>query len=442
MNISLKKFFFSSRFLSIKKNLTISFVLKFFSLFYLFAIPKIILLNFDTKIYGVFLTVIAISIFFELLDIGLGTNLRNNIVTLNILKNKKPLRKYISTTYFLIVLISIFSIIVFIFTKDYLNWSFFFNETDHQKYNINYLVNFFIIYSILSISLRNLNQIFFSIHSSYLVDLIDLLAKSIFFFLLIFSYFEKFKINFNFLFYYYMFSYLFIYLISNIIFFIKFKLYRPEIKFISLNKINKYFNNSFQFFILQIGAIIFVYSDRIMISKNFSTYEVTNFFIVGQIYFVLFAIFNFLTFPFWSSYTDAYFKKDIIWIKNSIYFQLIIFFIFIILGYFIFIFSDQIINIWIGNDFSFNSTLSFSWYVLILLKCLSLIFVSFLNAINELKSQIIVSIIIIIFNIPLSLFFALNLNFGSTGILYGSISCIILAIIVQISLYISRMKIN
>ena len=442
MNVSLKKFFFSSRFLSIKKNLTISFMLKFFSLFYLFAIPKIILLNFDTKIYGLFLTVISISMFFELLDFGLGTNLRNNIVKLNILKNKKPLKKYISTTYFLIIFISLFSIIAFIFIKDYLNWSYFFNEKDYQKYNINYLINFFIIYSILSISLRNLNQIFFSIHSSYFVDLIDLLAKSTFFFLLILSYFEKFEINFNFLFYYYIFSYVFINLVSNVIFFIKFKLYRPEIKFISLTKINKYFYNSFQFFILQIGAIIFFYSDRIMISKNFSSSEVTNFFITGQIYFVLFAIFNLLTIPFWSSYTDAYFKKDIKWIKNSIYFQLIIFFIFIIIGYLIFIFSDQIINIWIGNDFSFNFTLSFSWYVLILLKCLSLIFVNFLNAINELKSQIVISIIIIFFNIPLSLFFALNLNFGSAGILYGSISCVILAIIVQISMYIHRIKIN
>ena len=101
-NLIYKKFFNSARFLSIKKNLFNSIIIKFFSIFFLFGIPKIILLNFTSETYGIFLTLISLSAFFYLFDLGLGNNLRNNITRLNIIGNKKLLNEYISTTYFLL----------------------------------------------------------------------------------------------------------------------------------------------------------------------------------------------------------------------------------------------------------------------------------------------------------------------------------------------------
>jgi len=439
-NLIYKKFFNSARFLSIKKNLFNSIIIKFFSIFFLFGIPKIILLNFTSETYGIFLTLISLSAFFYLFDLGLGNNLRNNITRLNIIGNKKLLNEYISTTYFLLISSSALFLMIFFFIKDYLDWSYFFRREDLNYYNINDLVNFFIIYSVGTIILRNFNQILLSRHTSYLVDVIDLVSKLIFFLALLFTYLYKFKIDINFLLLFYILSQLITYIISNLIFFIKFKAYIPNFRNISFKKICNYLNNSIKFFILNLGAVIFFYSDKIIISKLFSNEDVANFFLNGQIYFLLLNSFNLLTTPLWSSYTEAYYKKDIKWIKISMKIQLFILILFIFLGILIFIFSDLILKLWLGTDYTFDQMLSFSFMTLILLRCLSTIFVNFLNGISELKSQIYISAIVIFFNIPLSLFFVLKLNLGLSGVVYGSCICVIISIIFQIKIFNNKLK--
>ena len=63
---------------------------------------------------------------------------------------------------------------------------------------------------------------------------------------------------------------------------------------------------------------------------------------------------------------------------------------------------------------------------------LNVIFTNFLNGANIIKFQVYLGLFTMLSNIPLSIYFALNLDFGPKGILIGSICCVTISLIVKI----------
>lgn len=432
----------SKRLKSIKKNYIFSLLLKIVSFFLFFAIPKIILLNVSSDTYGLFIFILSVGAFFNLLDLGLGNTLRNKITVLKSQNKIYEITKYTSTIYFfLIIFSSIFLILLFVFWND-IKWEFLYSQNNYDKFEINYIVNLFVFYSILSITLKNINYLLYSFHKSYLVDAIDVFAKLIFFILVLFFYILDMDAQLRSLVLAQIFSYLLVYITSNLIFFLKKELVF-EFKSFSFLYLYKTLYNGIGFFILQISALILLFSDKILVSKYFPSYETTSYFLIGQLYIFQIMFFTFLNQPLWSSFTDAYFKKDKNWIYRTIIIEIFILFIFAIFSSLIYLFSKEILGFWVGNDVNFDRSLSFYWFIYMILRSGNLIFTNFLNGANILKIQILVAIIITVINIPLSIYLALNLNMGSKGILLGTIICISFSLITKSALTILNInKIN
>ena len=101
----------------------------------------------------------------------------------------------------------------------------------------------------------------------------------------------------------------------------------------------------------------------------------------------------FLT-PFWSASTEAYMKKDIVWIKNAIkkYNRLNIGLL--LVGCVMLALSSTIYRLWIGEGkVSINFYLSLWGFIYFALTMFSSIYVSFLNGINALRIQFIACIL-------------------------------------------------
>lgn len=219
MLLNLQNFIKNKHFNNVKKNLFLSVIIKFFSVILLFAIPKIILLNLDSDSYGLYLTIISISMFFTFMDFGLGNNLRNKIIQLDTLNLKNEINQLISTTYLLLFINIIFLLSIFFLIKGFINWFYFFEDSNLDSSYINKLINIFIFYVISTILLRNLNYILYAKHLSYFVDLIDVSSKLFFFIILFFIYYQNIYIDISVLIYSHIISYLFVNLIANIFFF-------------------------------------------------------------------------------------------------------------------------------------------------------------------------------------------------------------------------------
>jgi len=435
MQFKIKNYLSSKRIKSLKKNYLFSLIIKIISLFLFFAIPKVILLNVSSNIYGLFIFILSLGTFFNLLDLGLGNALRNKITILNSQNKIYETTKQISATYyFLLLFSSIFLIFLLIFWYD-IKWEFLYDQKDYDKFKINFIINLFVFYSIFSITLKNINYLLYSFHKSYLVDAIDVFAKIIFFVIVLFFYILDINVQLISLVFVQIFSYLLVYTFANILFFLKKELkFKFNFKFFSFLSLYKTLYNGIGFFILQVTSIILLFSDKILVSKFFPSYEITNYFLTGQIYIFQVMFFTFLNQPLWSSFSDAYFKNEKNWIYKTIIIEMFILFVFVIFSALIFLFSKEILELWVGNNVNFDLNLSFYWFIFVILRSGNIIFTNFLNGANILKIQILIAITIAIINIPLSIYLAINLNMGSKGILLGTIICIAFSLVVK-SLY-------
>ena len=138
-----------------------------------------------------------------------------------------------------------------------------------------------------------------------------------------------------------------------------------------------------------------------------------------------------ITMPFWSAFTEAWFKNDILWIKKTIN-QLILFWVGLIIVFiFLFLFSNEFYSLWIGNQYIIQKELSFSLGLYFLFLSFSGIFTMFLNGISDLKFQISVTIIQIILFLPMTLFFikmgykmiSLSISLDIITLIGGSFMC-------------------
>jgi O-antigen/teichoic acid export membrane protein len=207
---------------------------------------------------------------------------------------------------------------------------------------------------------------------------------------------------------------------SIYVFFYKLKIYKPSIALVDFTIPKKIFKNSLNFFILQISMIIMMSTDYIIISQLYGPEKVTTYHIAGKYYSLLLVFFIMITTPMWSSYTDAFLKKDFTWIKKVIKSQEIIFCLMIFICIIMFLVSDFIFSIWVGDLIFISTLLSISWITFVIIRSYNMIYSNFLNGINLLKVQVIVAIFISFLNVPLSIFLAKYVGMGPPGVILAT----------------------
>jgi O-antigen/teichoic acid export membrane protein len=155
-----------------------------------------------------------------------------------------------------------------------------------------------------------------------------------------------------------------------------------------------------QFFIIQLACLVIFTTDKMLITQIFGAQYVTQYDVVFKLFGIITLFYSLISAPLWSSYTDAYQKKDFIWITNILIKQLQLFIIIIICV--IVVIFMIVISVW-SNIFAF-----------------------FVNGLGKIKLQLYTSIIAMVINLPLAIYFTKQLGFGIEGIMYAT--CISLSI--------------
>jgi O-antigen/teichoic acid export membrane protein len=183
----------------------------------------------------------------------------------------------------------------------------------------------------------------------------------------------------------------------------------------------KLMNVGIAFFALQLVSMFILLSDKIIITQLLGPSEVTSYDIVYRIMSVILVLHGIVNAPMWSAYTEAYEKKDSVWIVKNLKKMKIFVFILILLSFFLYVFNDKIIELWIGKSIDTSNSLAMAMaiYVIVLAWCNNYAF--FLNSINVIKVQFYTLFIGAILNIPLSIYFVKYMNLGNTGVVAATI---------------------
>jgi O-antigen/teichoic acid export membrane protein len=410
-----------SRTVEVKKNIFVLFIIKIFSIGISLAIVPVTINYLNPTKYGIWLTLSSIVGWFSFFDIGLGNGLRNKFTESIAEGNHDLARSYVSTTYASLLLIIGVVLIFFWSINPFLNWNGILNVSDEV---INYkelrLIAFVLFtFFLISFLFKLITTILISDQKPAKAAFIDLFGQIISLFLILFliktteSSLLLLSISLTG-------APIVILLFASFwLFYGDYRLYRPSIKFIDFNKVSHLLNLGFKFFIIQIAAVILYSTNNVIISQILGPEEVAKFNIVFKYFSLLMMLFTIFISPFWSSFTEAWLKKDLYWIQNIMKKLGIVYLFFIALGIFLFLISKKVFSYWVGNSFEISFLISFLTLCWIFVNIWNGIFSQFLYGAGKIQLQMYIAIITAILNIPLAIF--LGNAYSLEGIILANI---------------------
>ncbi len=372
--------------------------------------------HFTAYQFGLWSLVITINSLCLSLDLGFANALRNKIASLfaNDRNNDKEELAYFFSTFYVFLSIVVVLSLLTLFSKNFIPWNILFNTSDQAIIlEGSKLFIIAIIFSLFNV-VFSLNMAgFFGYQESFWNSLFAFLSKlSI---LVLTVCFISIRISF-----FWTTVLLFAGILFSSIFAFNFFLHKRKWKILYIEykeliyKLKELWSKSIYFAFLQLFAVIYLWLDMFIVTKNFGLEVVGDYSLVKRGYLVFSTLYLAFLAPIWSAYTVAIEKNDIAWAKKVLNKScLIVFFIFIPLIFFICIFGAKIIYFWTGKHINNLSlylllgiwSLVYSWN-----NCFSI----FLNATGNLKLQIFLIGLAIVLFIPLSNYF--GKYYGVAGI--------------------------
>lgn len=424
--VPIKNFFLrgSERTIKIKRNIFLSFIIKGLSILISLLLVPLTIDYVNPTRYGVWLTLSSIVAWFSFFDIGFGNGLRNKFAEALALGKIKLARIYLSTTYAILGIITIALLLVFLAVNPLLDWTAILNTGGEMRQELSLLASVVFFFFCINFVLQLLTVVMTANQQPARASLITLAGNAgslVLVFLL-----TKFT-NGNLL-------YLGIALSSSpviILFFASIWLYKNNFAKFSpkLNLVNFKFARNLiglgaKFFIIQISTLFLFQTNNVIISQVLGPEEVTPYNVAFRYFGIAQMIFTIVLSPFWSAYTDAYFKRDFVWIKSITRKLMLSWLAVLALIIVLLLFSKTLYRVWVGPEILIPLQLSFACALYVLIITWSSIFVNFINGVGKIKMQLYFSVFIAVFNIPLSLFLIKNMNLGVTGLVYSNCICL------------------
>jgi len=379
--------------------------------------------------FGIWITLSTIIQWMGILDIGIGNGLRNKFVEAKIQGDVVLAKKYVSTSYFLIFIISFIILVLFFLVNGFLNWSSLLNAPISLSQELSNA-------SLLLFSSFCFQLVLQLINTILTADLKPKIASALNFFISIvtissiyfFSIFYKGSIL--------LLAIciggapLVVYFISSIYMFLtSLKMYRPRFDCIDFSLTKPLLGLGSKFFIVQLAMIFLLQSNNIIVSHILGPQAVTPL-SIGERYFgIILILSNILMFPFWSLFTTYYYSNEFYKIKKIIK-NLEYFFIGSILsGVLMLIVSNSIYKIWVGDKVVISLSISFLLLLKNLIFTYNNIYNYFINGTGKITVQLLAYIVLGILNIPLSIF--LTKSFGVEGIIMSNVFLILVLAIIH-----------
>lgn len=371
--------------------------------------------------YGLWMTMLTVLSWISLCDLGLGNGMRNAVTSALAENNIEKVRQYISTAYFLllgIVGILIFLILLF---SDFVSWQKFFNIQSLSNSYLKHIAVFLCISSLLNFLIALINQVANAYQKSSLTVVNQLIANV----MSLLTTYVVIKISNN-EFFFIVCAYSLSLILSNVA--ISFYFYRknkniiPSINYFRWENVKKISNDGIKFFLIQVSGLILLVKDNIIITQFLGPEYVTDYNLVYKLFSIFILSMSLLMNPLWSAYGDAFARNDFSWIKTTIK-KMNILILVIGLGITMMAFlAPMILHLWVG-DIQIDNSLIYLMGIYTFIFVWSTGYSAFINASGKLRFSLYLMFLVVIINIPISIYMAKL--YGLNGVVIATILCML-----------------
>jgi O-antigen/teichoic acid export membrane protein len=417
--------FFSSgseRSVLTKKNVLLTILIRIVGVPVSFMLIPLSMNYVNPDSYGVWITLSSIVAWMSFFDIGINNGLRNKLSQSLAEGNFALSRKYISTTYAILILISSFLLFMFSIINYNINWSRILNISSDYSSELSLIALVIFCYFCVKFIFSTINIILLSYQMAAQASyrgLIEQISSLVVIFLL--SRFTSGSLL-NLALALCLSPILILIYFNITLFRGKLKHISPSFRFVDFSVTKDLMGIGFKFFVIQIAGIIQFQTANFIIISQFGAKHVTEYNIVFKYFSVLSMVMALLMTPIWSAVTDAYTKKDYSWIiKIEKKFRAISFAL-VGLGFIMLITSSYAYDLWLGKErIQISFQISLFMYVWTSVSVVGSLYCTILNGISVLNEQFLASLFSPIVFISFSYLFITYFEMGVSGVILSSL---------------------
>lgn len=414
---------------SISKNTKLLFVYRILNMGVSFSFVPLLIGYLDSKIYGVWLTILSITSWIGLFDIGIGNGLRNRLAENLSTGDIDTAKKHISTAFALLGTISAAAFILISLAAPFFAWHKVFNIDQETEKHLaivvvvmvfSFIVNFLftitnsIAYARQEASFAALKQLMFNVvlltGSGLLV--IGPRPGSLLKLSLVYAA-----------------AMVMVTAASTYMLFRRHYDLIPALSDISIRGSKDMMTLGGRFFLIQITSLIIFGTNNIIIAQVVGPREVTTYNITYNVLAVVLFLHSIIITPLWSGFTEAYVNGNFSWIKNKLKQLNRVTLILLLVILCIVAMFKIILKLWL-NDISFYNfplIAGLAFYVWTMI--ISGNYAYLLNGTGKISVTLIVCVFVALVNIPLAIFLSKYFNLGAFGVVLANIICLLPSVI-------------
>jgi len=404
----------------IYKNIILSVFVKGGSVVVGLLIVPITINYIDPLQYGIWLTISSVVSWMSFFDVGMANGLRNRLSQALAMGEIEESRAYISTTYLALTCIAIILFVVYLLLSPYIDWRLFLNIPPSVGDNIQLLMLLVVGAFCFQLVVQIINAVLTAYHEPAMAGFIIFLGQLLSL-LVIFALTRTISGTLTLLTVTMLVVPIMVLLSASFILY-RTKLLRIAPKFIkaNLSYAKDIMSLGGTFFFIQIGALILLYTNNIIISKVIGPQSVTEFNVAYRLYGVVTMLFVIIVNPYWSAFTDAYAKGDFTWMgENLRKLRVVWVLLSVIVVPIVYFSSDFLFHAWLGNSVHISKPLSFTMALYAIGHSILTLNSYLLNGLGKLRIQLILYCLACTMNIPLSIMLARI--YGTPGVAASSV---------------------
>lgn len=396
-----------------------------------FAVVPLFLALLTETAFGIWLTVSAVISWFNFFDLGMGNGLRNRFAEALARGDHILARTYVSTTYFAMAGIALTALLLFLTANVWIDWATLFNAPVDLSEQVQHMVPVLVVLFVPQFVLQLIKMVATADQRpavanalNTLVNVLQLLAVWVL---------DKVEagslvivaavmgaINAG------------VPLAANVWLFAgRYRPYAPALRHVAWHRSRDLLGLGFTFFVLQGAALVVFTTDNLIISRVLGPEEVPAYNISFRYFNLALVFFALVTNPFWSAFTDAWTRGDTTWIKRMLR-NLLLLWGGVSLGVLaMWATAPRVIAWWVGTDIAVSPLLNAAMAFWVVAASGLSIFATFLSGVGKLRLSLYQAVVVMVLNIPLSVYLAGTGGLGSAGVMLATLACTLLRLAFQ-----------
>ena len=404
-----------ARSVTIKKNVVASLVIKGVGILTSLLLVPLTIGYVSPELYGVWLTLSSILSWVGFMDIGFSQGLKNKLTEAIALGEWERGRSLVSTTYFMMLIITVPLCVILEIIVPHVNWVGLLNVNSIYLDEIIEAMYVCIVFVCLQMYVKVFNSVVAAFQKVALSESFGVIGNVISLFLIVIlkricspslvvlaCTLAAMPIL--------------VTIIASLIFYSgKFKPIAPKISSIRFDYIKDLFGLGYKFFIRNIQVLVLFQSTNVLISYVSSPLEVTNYNVAYRLLNCGMMLYTMITAPLWPAYTDAYTKGDYDWMKAMRRKMERVLLLSMLACALITLLSPIIYKLWIGDQVSVPFTMTLMVAIYVSVYCWMNLNGTLVVGMGKIQVETIIVLVGMVLHIPASLL--LGRYIGTYGVI-------------------------